>query len=145
MKKKALTISLCVVTVLLILICAFMPQKKVKKITSFELYNTIKKQMKEDEVTEEKLKPFIFKRYTNEESLQLINTRLPNNNLSIWKGHIFGIVHYEDGSSAIIRISRYAAFFYELKEGQLYVLEGAERDKWFNMIDNFITEYNGAE
>jgi hypothetical protein len=116
-----------------------MAQKPTKSIVAFELYNTLSKQFTEAEVTLEKLKPYPTKRFEGGESLNLINARRQKDGMSMWKGHIFGVVYYKDGSSAIIRISRYAAFFRELKEDKLYVLEGPNRDKWFAMVDSFIT------
>lgn len=140
MKQVSLKIFTLLGLVLLVVICFSAKQKSNKKIISFDLYNTVMKQYGDKEVTLEKLKGYMSRHFNNTESLQLINARKAKDGMSTWMGHIFGVVHYEDGTSAIIKISRYTAFFRELHENKVYTIEPPLLDKWHKMVDDFLTE-----
>jgi hypothetical protein len=80
--------------------------------------------------------------FENTDVIKTISSAQQKDDMYLWKGEIYGCLIFDDGDSALIKISRYGGFFKRLDSGKYYIITDKDlKPIWQSFIDSFITEH----
>jgi len=113
--------------------------REILSITRLTLYNTISDEIKMNELSFNKLSQYKAQEFSDPQTINIINHRVSTTNQYLWKGNIFGKILLSNNDSAIIKISRYGAFFKDLSTNKICTFETEDdKLKWQKLINTFL-------
>lgn len=140
MNSYLFIIGLVAAIILSIYPCFINNGKGKTKVSKFVFYNTIGESLDEKNISFQLLEKFPYKKFINNEDIDLINRATRIKQSYIWKGNIYGKLIFNNNDSCIIKISRYGSFFRNFENNLLYSFKKeTDMESWQKLLNNFLS------